>query len=333
MNHSVIEALKRIYNQSSEPVMLLDEKWQIIWQNQPTEIGYLPELLGISEDFWEGCVQTVRLGHQCFTLRLMCSQEDGIRTATLLPEPLATIPMETRMIADAVQSISASCSSLSQTFEDNDIFDKQDELTSLIGNCLRLYRPAYLQNELERQRSGKWAHECFSVKQQLVVLHERVRKILGKCAEVTLDTCEEAVYFKGDTDAFIIAVLSGLMLCCRDVRKRQDINIKLTANGETFFIVTSMTPTPEERSDTKYLFANFGSTYDEQLTLQHFCENTGGHYMQGSMGNTVFCRIELPCCELSDSGIVLNSNKEQQESRYFNKYELLLARLRYYAYL
>lgn len=332
MNISAIEALKRIYIQSPEPVMLLDENWQVIWQNQAVEIGYLPELLGIAEDAWEGCVQTVQLSRQCFTVRLMCSKEDGIRTVMLLPEPLASIPMETQMIADAVQSLSASCAALSQVFEENDLFDAKEMLTPLIGNCLRLYRPAYLQSELERQQSGKWAHDHFSVQQQLIILHEKVRKILGRCAAVTLDNCEEAVYFEGDIDAFITAVLSGLMLCCRNVKKRQEINIKLATNGKTFSIVTSMKATPETRSDIQHVFENFGSTYSEQVTLQRFCENTGGHYMQGSVDETVFCRIELPCCDPSDGSGVLQSPKTRKEGSYFNKYELLLARLHYYTY-
>ncbi len=82
----------------------------------------------------------------------------------------------------------------------------------------------------------------------------------------------------------------------------------------------------------QYVFENFGSTYGEQIVLQRFCEDIGGHYMLGSVDSTVFCRIELPCYASVNGGGEMHSPGIREEGSYFNKYELLLARLHYCAY-
>ena len=61
MEQSVLEMLKRCYAGSREPVLLLDDKWNVLWQNVPLEIGYVPALLRIPEDFRETRVGDVEI--------------------------------------------------------------------------------------------------------------------------------------------------------------------------------------------------------------------------------------------------------------------------------
>lgn len=329
MNQQALETLRRCYAQSREPVLLLDEQWQIVWQNMPLQIGSLPALLGIPEDSWAYCERTVELSGSSYSLRLNCSREDGLRIAVLHPAPLETLPLDTALVSSAVHSLYTSCSLLHSLFDEYDLYDNNDILASITGNCLRLYRPAFFQREIERCQAGLWQKDGFSARQLLMEIHGEIHRILGRCADVELSLCEEPATVCGDADAFVTAVLSALLLCHREQEHRLAIRLALTCEADACTVTVSITPTPEPRSDGMPGIAEFGSTYPEQRLLELFCKETGGSHVRGSTGETQFTRITLPCTE-QPSGRFRSSIGKEQDAGFFSRYEILLARIRHY---
>ncbi|MBR3630071.1 MAG: hypothetical protein IKN55_06325 [Oscillospiraceae bacterium] len=325
MDQTVLDTLKRCYAGSREPVILLDQDWNILWQSTRMEIDYLPRLLGIPEDFWETCLRTVNVDSTSYTVQLLCNQADQIRIVTFFPAPSILLPMETELLSNVAHSLHSISIELHQLFEDNDLYDDMVLLMGLRGNCMRLYRPAYLQKELERFQAGLWQKERFSVKQQLSEMHRQIQRILGRSSDLTTEFCEETPYLCGDINAFQIAVLSAITMLYRDKTHRLSIHFGLKCEHNTCFLTVSMTPTPEERTDNMHSLSDFGSTYPEQVMLGCFCESVGGSWMKGESGSTDFLRITLPCEESSSSALM--SFHPTQEGRFFNKYEIILARI------
>ncbi|MCR4646522.1 MAG: hypothetical protein K5695_14135 [Oscillospiraceae bacterium] len=326
MDQSALEMMKRCYAGSREPVTLLDERWNVIWQNIPLQIGYLPKLLGVPEDSWDTCTKNIRLGVRSFTVRLLCSPEDGLRIAMLQEAPAVVLPMETDLLTNVAHSIYSLTDELHRVMDENELYDDIYLLMALRGNCMRLYRPAFLQKELERCQAGQWKKEQFSVRQQISEMQERIRQILGRSADVSCELCEEEPYMVGDIDAFQTAVLSALALTFHDREHRLGITFRLSAEDTNFTVTVSTTTTPELRSDTADSLGDFGSNYPETVLLNTFCEACGGSWIENTNGDTSTCRITLPAAQSHFS--TLMSIHGRQESRFFNKYEILLAKIR-----
>ena len=325
MEQSALEMLKRCYAGSREPVTMLDEHWHVIWQNIPIDLGYLPKLLGIPEDSWDTCTKNTRLGSRSFTVRLLCNREDGLRIATLSEAPAVTLPMETDLLTNVAHSIYSLTDELHRVMDENDLYDDIYLLMALRGNCMRLYRPAFLQKELERCQAGQWKREQFSVRQQLSEMQEKIRRILGRTADLTFEPGEADPYIVGDIDAFQIAVLSAMSVTFHDREHRLSISIGLTENENACTITISTAPTPELRGDTEDSLGDFGSNYPESVLLNCFCEAMGGRWLESNSGDTYSCSITIPTAQSHFS--TLMSIHSRQESRFFNKYEILLAKI------
>ena len=325
MEQSVLEMLKRCYAGSREPVLLLDDKWNVLWQNVPLEIGYVPALLRIPEDFRETCQRNVTIGEACFRAQLLCNPADGVNILTLSPEPVSILPMETELLTNVAHSLYSLSNELHQVLDENELYDQMFLIKGIRGNCMRLYRPAYLQKELERLEAGLWKKECFSVQQQLQEMMKHIGRILGRSADVTLEPCGSMPMVRGDAEAFQIAVLSALVLCFQDREHRLEITIACKDEDDFCTLTVTVKPTPELRSDLSESLGDFGELYAEQKLLACFCESCGGSWMQGENGEARFCRITMPHCE---SGGSLMSFYVAKESKFFNKYEIMLARIK-----
>ena len=325
MEQNSLDLLKRCYAGSQVPVVLADESWNILWQNRPMELGYLPKLLGIPEDHRESSVHSIRFGERCYSAQLLYDPEEGIRIITFFPAPAATLPMETELMSNVAHSLHSLSEALYQVFDQNELYDEMYLLSGLRGNCMRLFRPAYLQKELERCQAGLWHKEAFSVQQQLMEIHERMQRILGRTADLKLELCEEMPFVCGDIDAFQIAVLSGLVRCFHDTEHRLGIGLKLEAQERSCCITVSITPTPELRTDIHEQVGDFGSTHAEEMLLGRFCEACGGSFLEGTSGETAFCQITLPCTRKACSSLMTMHGR--QEGRFFNKFEIMLARI------
>ena len=154
MRDEVLKLLQRCYERSSEPVLLLDEQWNVVWCTHDPSISYLPKLLGIDKNSWENCCQTVHIGENRFLCNLTDNEQDGVRIVTLFyPENSA---LSTSVINDAVQSISAACSVIDQKLP-----EQLDMIRIITGGCYKLVRMTYLQNQLDRSRKGIWKSKCF----------------------------------------------------------------------------------------------------------------------------------------------------------------------------
>lgn len=325
MKEEDLQLLQRCYAESREPVLLMDEDWKVVWSIHNPGIGYLPAMLGVQEDSWESCNRTLLVGEDRWECSLVCNRQDGVRIATLHRPERYTVPMDTGVISSAFTSVNAACALLHGLGPDS-----VEPIRTITGSCIKIYRMCYLQRELERRQAGIWRREVFVVRNALISIKEKIEKVLGDLADVKMHICEERLCLKADVDAFAAAVLSAVVLCYRVPEKRQKLEIVADKAGSSLLLTISMTPTPEDRRNLESIPSGFGTTEGEQMLLEAFCKEYDGRWMQNAAGEggTVSCRIELPVADAANT-LVFNSPAERSESRFFNKYEVLLARIHF----
>lgn len=321
MKNDELQMLVRCYENSREPVLLLDENWQVLWSNRNPGVGYLPEMLGIPEESWESCVKEFRLCDDRYVCSLVCNRQDGVRIAVLHQPDAGVIPVDTGVISNALSSVNAACSELHRKRpEDAELLD------AIAGNCYKIYRTTYLQRELDRRQAGFWQKTCFSVRAALVDLGAHIEGVLGDTTDLEMHICEAQICLEADKDAFVIAMLSAVVLCYCEPEKRQALDIVLEQAEDKLILTVSMEPTPEDRDDHRKRLGDFGTTEGEQIFLDTFCKEYNGKWMLFHTEQLTSCRIELPAAELSDS-LTIGTGMERREGRFFNKYEVLLARI------
>lgn len=323
MKDEVLEVLQRCYENSREPVLLLDEGWNIVWSVRNPGISYLPEVIGVPADSWESCTRAFRLGENRYECSLICNAQDGVRIAVLRQPEAFSVPLDTEVISTAISTVGAACSELHRIRPEN-----ADMLRVITGGCYKIYRLAYLQRELDRNRSGFWKKSCFQVRKALTQFRDRIENILCDTVDVEMHTESVQACLEADKDAFDIALLSAIELCYTEPEMRQELEITAEHQDDRLIFTVSMTPTPEERDDRKTRISNFGSLDGERMLLDIFCKEYGGRWMQSRMGKTSVCRIELPASD-KPGILTLNAPAERSEGRFFNKYEVLLARIHF----
>lgn len=323
MKEEALQLLQRCYADSREPVLLMDEDWKIVWSIHNPGIGYLPAMLGVPEDSWESCSRSLHLGEDRWECSLVCNRQDGVRIAALHQPERSAVPIEAEVIGSAITTVNAACATLHELGPDS-----VEPIRVITGSCMKIYRMFYLQRELERRQAGLWRKEVFIVRNVLISMKERIEEILGDLADVEMQICEDRICLEADADAFTAAVLSAAAMCYRVTDKRQKLEILADKAEDKLLLTVSMTPTPEDRRNLESVLNGFGTTEGERMLLDAFCKEFGGRWMQNAVGDTVSFRIELPAAEPTNL-LVFNSPAERTEGRFFNKYEVLLARIHF----
>lgn len=323
MKQEALELLKRCYENSQEPVLLMDENWNVVWDIHNPGFGYLPPLLRVHPNSWESCQKTLHFGKQRWECSLICNQQDEVRIAMLHCPEKKAVPIDTEVISSALTSVNAACACL------HDLGPECLEPVRIItGSCMKIYRMTYLQRELERQEAGFWRREPVAVRNLLISVKENIEAVLGDLVDVELDNCDGDVCLETDMDAFAATLLSMVALCYRVPEKRQKLEISADQSERKLILTVSMSPTPEDRRNLDSILSGFGGTEGEQLLLDAFCKEYDGHWVQNTIQDTVSYRITLDAAE--PSGILtFNSELKSMEGRFFNKYQALLARIHF----
>ncbi len=334
MEKLLFDALIDCYENSTSAVQIMDMEWNVLWSNRPElMIDNLPERLGIVPDdctnsshifIWERCT------YRC---RLLCNVKHGYRVAEFCPEldESQNLRLDVDSIAHSVLSMTMLCGELNAEFEENDLYDQKGILNHMIGNCYRLYRMAFLQQEIDRLSSARRKSECFLVNMHMNTIYERIRSILRSCAQIQYSVCPEEVYLEGDPDEFIMAVLSALVLCYRPNRCFQNIDLSLRSNEQTASVQVSITRTEEELPPSKQGMNMIETSNDdgERAILNSFCQHFNGSWMiaEQKKTNSISCTITFRSLPKSRNSSILFSQRNEKESRFYNKYEILLSRI------
>lgn len=327
MNNNVLQTLIRCYANSREPVLLLDEKWNVVWSIRDPGIGYLPAVLGITEDSWESSTRSLRLGDIRYTCSLVCNPQDGVRIAVLHQPDNGIVPVESDVISTAVSSINAACAALHGDLPD----EKKDQyIRAITGNCFKIYRTTYLQKVLDRRQAGSWQAERFFARMPLMALNALLKDNLRDTTDLEFSYCDDPAYLIADLEAFTTTLLAAIAVCYREELKdkRHKLSVRMDASDGMVIITLSMTPTPEDRDDHQDRIGDFGSVAGEKMLLDAFCKEYGGSWLQNTTGDTTSVCLKLPAADPSVH-LTLHSPQERSEGRFFNKYEILLARIRF----
>lgn len=335
MKQEFMEVLQHCYAHSPSIVQIMDLNWYPLWCNREgLLIPDLPRYLGVSPDHDEnGCLKFLwnRRMHEC---RLLCNRIDGYRIAEI--SPINTAGSITRLDVEAitasVQSMHSACHTLYAELDEHELYDQTPLLNILMGNCYRIYRMAFLQREIERLEEGKRNPVHFLANAQLRTLYDRMRNILRTCAEVEMELCDTPVHLLGDQDEFTMAMMCALLLCYREKRRFQHIEIRLEAGEEEARATFAITPGEELPPNAQGVNTIDVSTDDgEKALLTFFCNAHGGKWLvaedhaSGCVRCTVTFRMQKQC----DGDLVLFSPGPERESRFYNKYDALLSRICY----
>lgn len=319
MKDEVLQILKNCYAASPDMVQILDQDWNTVWCNRPSGISSLREQLMLPSDHWESCTKALILGEIRCQCHLLCDRVDGVRIAVINKE---SDLFETGMVYDTVHNIHNVCNSLYAALDALDLSDLREELDSITRNSYRFYRTALMQDTIRRMENGMLGSKAFSLNQAIQTLYDKVRNILFRCADVELHCCTEMLYMRGDLDAFLTAVLAGLVLCKPDMQTKAHFQISLEKAENTGILILSATPSHEENS---YVGRSLSGHADgEKRMLDTWCREYGIRRQMLWNGNTVSCRLELPLCG-EPTVIAFHSELEFAETPHYNKFEAMLA--------
>ncbi len=331
MEQRILDLLKRRCTAAAHPVLLLDEAGTVLWQSKADlPASVLTQVTADCQARLDG-TRYMQLGetrHRC--VRYFDAQE-GIWIVELLPYAEEIIRQDLDVMTSAVQGITSCCKELENLLNEEELYDAMEELNRILANSNRLYRAAYLQKELDRYRTGGCREDYFSVNVQMRTLFQKVRNILRVCAEVELEEETREVMLRGDADQFLIAMLSALVLCYRDKAHFQTVHLRVEQAGEQVRCSVSVKPKDTPLPPDVYgMNREDAQQYDaEMLMLQVFAEMHNGTWMMAEQAETGerTCQVSFTPT-VAEGSMMLHSAKELSESRFFNKYELLLSRIR-----
>jgi hypothetical protein len=333
MNEALLQTLSNCYRTSSSLVIIMDLQWKLLWSNRkPEGIGDLPQQLGISRNHVENSVHFLQLGGMQHECRLLCNLADGFRIAEISPAQ-EVLRMDPAEISAAVHSISTACSSLHDLMKEMDCEEEEWILNAIIGSCYRLYRSAYLQNEVSRLQGGQRLHDHFCIQTVLRGAYQKIRNILRSRMQVQLNACDQPLYIQGDAEELASVILSAVVLCCNESRCFQELAI--TLNWQEGLAVLTFcaeeTGTEPEQSAKKIQDISAGNCEAERAILNLFCHANGGSWMmlENKEEGRRTCRITIPAGDTDGGSISLCSPQVRQEDDHFGKYSVFLSCMHY----
>ncbi len=337
MEDSTLKILQNCYDHSLSLVIVMDMDWQIIWSNRKHHhVQYLPQQLGIPTDHKENSTHLFTYDGILQECRLLCNPQDGYRIAEIFPHSQSErtcLQMDVDAITASVQSMTSACQALYNELDELELYDQTSLLNTMIGNCYRIYRMAYLQKELDRLQTGKRRSILFSVNTALKNLYEKCHAILRVCADVALESCSKQIYLQGDMDEFLMAALSAITLCCKKSDCYQSLQIALTAEGELACLQIRTEQTNAELPEHIRCadFVNAGDCEGERALLTLFCQQHGGKWIfaEQTEEQANICRIFFEPHSGTVSSLTLNSPHDIQEGKIYNKYATMLSCIHY----
>lgn len=314
----------------------MDYQWEVLWSNRQSSIPYLPELLGISADHASNSAHCFLQDGRYFECRLICNTEDQFRIAEIRScgdETRIVLPMDQKSISDSVQSVTMACKTLSELLDEYDMKSDQALLNTVIGNCYRIYRTVYLQMELDRLHDNNRRTEFFRINTVLQTVWDRARQILRNFVRISLQTCEEEIYLRGDLEEFMMMVLSAITICCYGSEYEQKLTIRSeTCDGMVHLFFHAEETTIElERPAQKVPIPADRGLEGEKAILRMFCGEHDGKWLfqESVQKKSRSCSVQFRASEREDDSLTLHSRRDQLESVIFNKYKIMLSCLNY----
>ncbi len=332
MENTILQTLIHCYQHSPSLVIIMNTDWEAIWANREYHhLLNLPLQLGIPSDHKENSVHRFIFEGTLQECRLLCNLLDGYRIAEISPcanEGHTSLRMDVDEITASVQSMTSACHALFNELNELELYDQTPLLNTMIGSCYRIYRMAYLQKEMERLQNGRRRNTIFSVNTAVRTLYQKCRDILRVCVDVTLENCDENLYLEGDMDEFMMAGLCAVTLCCRNCNHFQTLRISLTmADTAACLQVHS----EQENAELPDSIQHSGDCEGEKAILTLFCQQHSGKWMFAEQPENKFrsCRIIFTPHSGTVDNLTLNSPRDIQEGRFYNKYETMLSCIHY----
>ncbi len=332
MNNELLQSLSNCYQNSSSLVLIMNLQWKVLWSNRkPVGITDLPAQLGISANHVENTVHRLTLHNDTFECRLLCNLQDGLRIAELSPckETLRLNPTE---ISTAIQAISNACFSLNDVLRSQNDHDQVWILNTIMGNCYRVYRSAYLQNLIERMRSGQRMQDIFCVQTVLSGAYDRMKRILDRCMELGLQCNAPTIYMKGDADELVSVILAAVVLCCRDADCLLETGITLDWQ-DGFAVMTVRAEKTNIPIDNRHRINDISEEeYAAETSVLNLFSNDchGSWVMQENKAAGIrTCTVQFPASEQNGGSISLHSPGERLDGGYFGKYSVMLSCIHY----
>ena len=325
MNKEALMVMQRIYAGSREPVLILDEKWRVVWATDGTKPDHLPMLLGVPQSCWENVTRPLVIGETLYTCRLSCSEPDGLRIAVLSP---AAQPLDLGQLGGQLQSMLTVCTALDAALDDLGIYEEREYLNVLARHILRVYRTAFLRREIERGISGMWKDEVFCLQTVLTDTFGKLPALLRDTAEVAVTLGEGKQFIRGDLHGFSCAVLAAMLLCIRKPADIQQIFVKVDAKEDKVLLELGAVPLGEKRRDAnEQSHSDSCVSADDRELLEMYCRRFGISLFFAAEREEQICRLEIPICT-EYTTIALRAPNEAGAGGFFDLVPVMMAGFR-----
>ena len=324
MKQSALEVLKRLFNESEDWILIVNEGWESVWSNRTTEIPDLRERLILPHDFWKNVVRPFVYCDLIYHCHVRCSCEDGLRVLQFQPALKGTFDFTT--LSSLIQSMISACTVLYRELDEAGAIDLRPHLNSLVGDLLRIYRMMFMDMEFERGQRKDWETATFGLQAVIAPIYEECRNLMRHFACVDYECGEPAMFTRGDLRGFRCAVLSAMLMCIRQPALSQNIRISLHRENDHAALSFSVTPDIGKKRDSYIPAFDSENMLAEQYLLDQYCNAFDIRTEFSQTGDTVSCRMEIPLSAPAVN-IQLNSSSGNADRGYFDLTPVMLARV------
>lgn len=354
LKQETLNIIKSFYESSGSPVWILDENWKIVWgtcsyDNQKS----IPELLDVPLDLWKQTEKKIFWNGNYFDCTLECSPECQSRILKLKPSTASVIlPIDDSITANSAHILKMVTDQLEHAFHQKNIHDLDHYLCTLRSICYAIFRNSYIQRLLNHIYSQN-EKELFSISSKLSEICENTESLLHNFAKIEFcidDLDPEATkaklnkitssdlqkeFLSESETVFCAAILSGILLCCKEPEQEQSIRISLHHYyaREEIEILISVTARNQLRKDrtTQSLIQSYSDFKGEENLLELLCNSHRGIWKLSESKNhqqviTNHCSIILKSDHFTANQFRSRKQKKFNPS-FFDVYHVLLARI------
>ncbi len=296
MNTEKFNLLKEIYAKDKNLVMIADEKWNVIWSNQKTDIINISNTLGLLPDDWKTDKITQPEEGIRYTFRYL--KQDGIRIVSQEIDPLKLVFPVMNVLTSAVQTEALNCRAIYRMMEELPEGDDLSLLGSFSGNCYRMYRLAHILREIYEIESNITEDMCFSLNAQLEEISENLELLYRRYISLECEFGEKKIFVNMEKGAFVSAILAGICVALLAPDKYQRIRIEL--NEEKDIAVIQITVEPEmgdEQPDRRLQIKDLEVIANDKEYLQCFCKKYQCQWDLQTEGNNAVFSLRIPISE------------------------------------
>ena len=264
---------------------------------------------------------------------MICSKEDKFRAVTLTVAKNSDDSLLDYSAIDAIISMKSLVDEVENNEHAKGWHEQDEKFMRMRGNLYPMYRPFYIGRILNRLEIFAEDNPLLKVNSELHEIYEEAKVIFGSYAETEFVSDEKEFFIYENKELFCAAILSGIVLCCKEPRQRQKLEITLHYTDNEATILINMTALKEMRENwqVQYSTQYYAETFGEEKLLNIFCGRHNGSWnlLNSNENNEIStcCKITFQSDEVSKLRFNSPSIPPIDKEKFYSIYRVMLARI------